>query len=149
MGQDIPCVVFGVEGSWRQLPSSPPALLPAFPKGHAGCILGANHPDETKILCRALPTVEHLAGRTDLLCPRRPERCEYQWQTVEVAGYSKWYSNTHLAMLEEELCDCCWGEGCTGGGGEGRPDGVFNRITLSMSKLVQWMLWMNCLCWIT
>lgn len=82
-------MVFGAKGSRRQLPSRPPALLPTFPKGCAGCIPGVKPPDETEILRRALPSVEHIAGGMDLLCPRWPEHCEYQGQVVEVAGYSK------------------------------------------------------------
>lgn len=53
--------------------------------------------------------------------PRHPwqlDLCQYPQQSmVDVAGYSKWYSDTHLAMLEEELCECVgWGSNMVGRG---------------------------------
>lgn len=42
--------------------------------------------------------------------PRHPWQLDFgqylQQHMVDVAGYSKWYSDTHLAMLEKELCEC-------------------------------------------
>ena len=142
-----PHMVFGAEGSRRQVPSSPPVLLPTFPKGYDGCTVSAN----TRM------RLKHCAGHCQL------------WSSLQ-AGWACWVRVgrsiasigvkwLRLLVTQSDiviLILLCWRKSCViAAGGDwwwrraGRPDGVFDRITLSMSEVVQWMLWMNCLCWIT